>query len=34
MERKNHPIVKEHHLPNHHFQVPAVNLPGVYSDSP
>ena len=25
---KNHPIEKENHLPNHHFQLPAVNLPG------
>ena len=23
MEPKNHPIEKEHHLPNHHFQVPC-----------
>ena len=23
MEPKNHPIVKENHLPNHHFQVPC-----------
>ena len=28
MEPKNHPIEKENHLPNHHFPVPAVNLPG------
>ena len=30
METKNHPIEpieKEHHLPNHRFQVPAVHLP-------
>ena len=23
MEPKNHPIEKENHLPNHHFQVPC-----------
>ena len=28
MEPKNYPIEKENHLPDHHFQVRAVNLPG------
>ena len=28
MEPKNHPIEQEIHLPNLHFWVPAVNLPG------
>ena len=27
MEPPNHPFGKEHDLPNHHFQAPAVNLP-------
>jgi len=31
MEPKNHPIAKENHLPKHHFQVQAVNLPGCTS---
>ena len=31
MEPSNHPIEKENHLPNHHFQVPAANLPGCTS---
>ena len=31
MEPENTPLEKENHLPNHHFQVQAVNLPGCIS---